>query len=512
MVKSKKTAEYGDFQTPSGLAKAVCALLAREGLRPAAIVEPTCGIGSFLFAALDQFKDADQAVGVEINRSYIEHARACLRRRAHSASVEFLEADFFATDWAGLIAALPEPILVLGNLPWVTSAHLGKLGSTNRPPKSNFQDRKGLDAVTGKANFDIAEWMLIQLIEAMNGRRGSLAMLCKSSVARKTLLHGWRLGVMTERSAIYAIDAQRHFDAAVDAALLVTHFAPGLCDRQAKVFSSLHADAAQTTLGYDDGTLLADAAAYRRWKRLCGDGAAWRSGVKHDCSKVMELRREGGKYRNGLGELVQLEDECVFPMLKGSDIARRAKKRERFMVVPQRKVGEETAPIQRSAPRTWAYLTAHAELFDRRASSIYRNRPPFSIFGVGDYSFAPWKVAISGFSKKLEFVVVGPAGDRPVMLDDISYFLPCRTEEQARLAAELLNSPAARAFFGAFVFWDGKRPVTAELLRRLDLRKLAEELRKENEYDALFAAPCAGESPRKRPCKWGSGPDALWDS
>ena len=313
------------------------------------------------------------------------------------------------------------------------TAHLGKLGSQNLPPKSNFQERKGLDAVTGKANFDIAEWMLIQLIEAMNGRRGSLAMLCKSAVARRRFCTAGASGVMAERSAIYAIDAQRHFDAAVDAALLVTHFVPGSSDCQAKVFPSLHADAAQTTLGYEDGLLLADAAAYRRWKQLCGDGAAWRSGIKHDCSKVMELRRESGKYRNSLGELVQLEDEFVFPMLKGSDLARRAEKRGRFMLVPQRKVGEETTPIQRGAPDDVGVFDGpYADLFDRRASSIYRNRPPFSIFGVGDYSFAPWKVAISGFSKKLDFVVVGPVGGRPVMLDDISYFLPCQNEAQAR--------------------------------------------------------------------------------
>ena len=38
------------------------------------------------------------------------------------------------------------------------------LASPNLPSKSNFQNRKGLDAVTGKANFDISEWMLIQLM------------------------------------------------------------------------------------------------------------------------------------------------------------------------------------------------------------------------------------------------------------------------------------------------------------------------------------------------------------
>ena len=43
--------------------------------------------------------------------------------------------------------------------------------------------------------------------------------------------------------------------------------------------------------------------------------------------------------------------------------------------------------------------------------------------------------------------------------------------------AELLNSEAARGFFRSFVFWDSKRPVTAQLLARLDLGRLAAEAR-----------------------------------
>ena len=78
-----------------------------------------------------------------------------------------------------------------------------------------------------------------------------------------------------------------------------------------------------------------------------------------------------------------------------------------------------------------------------------------------------------------------------MVLDDTSYFLPCQTEKQAVYLAMLLNSPTARAFYGAFVFWDGKRPITADLLRRLDLRKLAAELGSEDEFDA-----CCGNQMR----------------
>ena len=79
----------------------------------------------------------------------------------------------------------------------------------------------------------------------------------------------------------------------------------------------------------------------------------------------------------------------------------------RWMLVTQTCVGEETSTIRERAPRTWAYLEAHGAALDRRGSSIYRGRPRFSIFGVGEYTFAPWKVAISGFYKRLAFKVVG---------------------------------------------------------------------------------------------------------
>jgi hypothetical protein len=46
-----------------------------------------------------------------------------------------------------------------------------------------------------------------------------------------------------------------------------------------------------------------------------------------------------------------------------------------------------------------------------------------------------------------------------------------------------------RAFYEAFVFWDTKRPVTADLLRRLDLQRLAEEIRWGEEFKRHFGEP-----------------------
>jgi len=146
------------------------------------------------------------------------------------------------------------------------------------------------------------------------------------------------------------------------------------------------------------------------------------------------------------------------------------------MVVTQQNVREDTFEIQRKAPRTWGYLEKYSEHLEGRASSVYRNRPRFSVFGVGPYAFSPWKIAISGFYKNLQFRAVVPIDGKPVVFDDTCYFLPCESRDEAQELLKLLNSQTARKFFDSLIFWDAKRPITADVLGTLNFAVLAMEL------------------------------------
>ena len=158
------------------------------------------------------------------------------------------------------------------------------------------------------------------------------------------------------------------------------------------------------------------------------------------------------------------------------------------VIVTQRRVGEDTDSIRSSAPKTWAYLARHATRFDKRGSAIYRGKPSFSIFGVGPYTFAPWKVAISALYKRLQFVKVGPSHGRPVVFDDTVYFLPCASEDEASFIETLLTSELTHAFFHSMIHWDVKRPITIDILKRLSLRKLASTLGLAATYDRFQRA------------------------
>ena len=72
--------------------------------------------------------------------------------------------------------------------------------------------------------------------------------------------------------------------------------------------------------------------------------------------------------------------------------------------------------------------------------------------------------------------MIAPFESKPVVLDGAAYFLSFENERDSRLIADSLNIPTATAIFSAFVFRDSKRPITIEILRRLDLTMLAQEL------------------------------------
>ncbi len=480
-----RTKERGDFQTPRELADRVCALLLEKGVRPASILEPTCGEGNFLLSALENFSSASEAVGVDINAEYVNQLRGEIARREDPRPIKIRHDDFFEVDWDEILDSLPEPILVIGNPPWITNAELTRLGSDNLPRKTNLWNFSGLDSLTGKSNFDISEWMLLHLVEQLEGREAVLAMLCKTSVARKVLLYTWEHDIQMASSSIHLFDAAETFGVSVDACLL---FYKTTRRESCKVYNGLSEEVHETIFGFRDGRLISQARLYDRWKHLQGDEHyRWRSGIKHDCSKVMELERVDGGYRNKLGELYDLEISYLYPMLKSSDVAKgNVLEPRKWMLVTQKSIGENTRSISETAPRTWEYLQDHSDLLDSRKSSVYENRPRFSIFGVGDYSFALWKVAISGLYKKLQFAVIGSYEGKPIVLDDTCYFMPTGSQAEAEYLAGLLNSEVASQFFEAFIFWDKKRPITAGILRRLDLVKLARELGTEDQMRAFW--------------------------
>lgn len=481
--------EFGDFQTPCELASQCCQVAQDRLGRFDTIVEPTCGAGAFLEAAARIMRPG-QLIGYEIHRSYVELARQRISRLNKTVCQVRCE-DFFALDWSAERTRIAGRVLFLGNPPWVTNSTLGAIESSNLPGKSNVEGLLGIEALTGASNFDIAESILQSLIDAMRPEQDALAMLVKTSTARKVLKFAWKQKWFFSHASLYQIDAGRSFGVSVNACWLLLRRSSETASPTQVCYRSDRLDkpATKIALGWRDGRLVSDPLEAAATQHVYGEGGTpWRSGLKHDLSRVLELVERDGLLFTQDGRRVDIETDYVYPLAKGSDVANlRTECRRRRVLVPQRAINDSTQTMSGAHPKTYRYLQAHRAAFAGRRSSIYRNRDPFAVFGVGRYTFAPWKVAICGLYKRLAFAVFGPVDGRPVIFDDTTYFLSFDSESQARHVEKLLASDIAVRFYTARLFWDAKRPVTAGLLRSLDLSAVAGEIGCGDEHQRLFA-------------------------
>ncbi|MDR0592715.1 MAG: hypothetical protein LBG60_05560 [Bifidobacteriaceae bacterium] len=456
--------ELGDFQTPDELATACLKVLRLPS--DARILEPTCGRGSFLRAAA-ALSPRSERLGIEIQEEYARQAAAWGKVQVGSVFAINLAADL---RWQSR-----GQLFVVGNPPWVTSAELNRMGSANLPRKENFKGAKGLDAVLGSANFDVCEYIILKALNEIRSQF-TLGMLCKTQVARNVMEFAASAHLPVAASAIYRIDARRWFGAGVDACwLTVAVDASVACCYETAVYDDAFNPGSPPAcrFGVVDGLMVADVDKYKPVRDADGKCPyEWRSGLKHDASSVFELVATPAPVTRE-GVPLDLEADCLFPLLKGTDVFRgRHRELTKWVIVPQRTFGEDTASLKRRAPKTWSYLNARSEVLDGRKSSIYRNRPRFSVFGHGDYTYAPYKVAVSGLHKTPIFRLIVPIGGKPVVLDDTCYFLPFSDITEALLVTAALNSPECVELIESLVFWDSKRPITKRLLARIDLGRL----------------------------------------
>ncbi|PIY30773.1 MAG: hypothetical protein COZ08_11035 [Bacteroidetes bacterium CG_4_10_14_3_um_filter_42_6] len=131
-------------------------------------------------------------------------------------------------------------------------------------------------------------------------------------------------------------------------------------------------------------------------------------------------------------------------------------------------------------------MIQHQAHFDARKSSIYNNKPLFSIFGIGDYSFKPYKVAISGLYKTFHFTLILPQENKPVMLDDTCYLIGFEKVEFAVYSLILLNSDTTVQFLQSVTFSDAKRTFTKDVLMRINLLELGRMIDKQYLADELI--------------------------
>ena len=488
VIKENNNKDFGEYQTSLHLTDQICKYLKEINYQPEIIFEPTCGEGSFILSAIQNFPTLKHVYCLDVQRKFEFYFKLNLLKLSFEKDfniiVEFYRDSIFNHEFSKQFKEIMndnKELLILGNPPWVTNTQLSSMNSENLPLKTNLKSLKGIEAITGRANFDITEAILIQISRIFSDLKCKIAILCKRSVIRNIVRDGSKLDLNFSNINSLHIDAKKEFNINANAALLVADV--GSDNGTTCRVSSFYTKKDLHEFGWiTKQRFVSDVVNYKKFEYLDGGHEIespileWRQGVKHDAIKVMVLKTgPNGNMINGLNEILDFENDLLYPFLRGSTLNKSIIHKEpppNLLILTQKALNEDTIAISSQYPKLWAYLLAHSDILDHRKSQIYKNRPRFSVFGIGEYAFRPFKIGISGFHKIPKFSLIYPINNKPVMLDDTSYYLSFNNINDAFFIWILLNSEEVKHFLNSISFLDSKRPFTKRTLMRIDIQKL----------------------------------------
>jgi hypothetical protein len=177
---------------------------------------------------------------------------------------------------------------------------------------------------------------------------------------------------------------------------------------------------------------------------------------------------EGAKVQ--VPEVVEaVEPDLLYPLLRGRDVQRwKAKPSACILMVqdPEKRRGYSEEWLQANYPFTHGYLkkehfeevlrkrAAFKRYFTRKDKNnrIVETGPFYSMFNVGPYTFAPWKVVWRYVASDFIVAVAEPYNGRLIVPNEKLMLVACENDQEAHyLCATLNSSPIRLAVRGFFV-------------------------------------------------------------
>jgi methylase of polypeptide subunit release factors len=197
---------------------------------------------------------------------------------------------------------------------------------------------------------------------------------------------------------------------------------------------------------------------YRGYAGACtwANGVYWLRvlGARPDGLLMVENLHEEGDLTVPRIQTV-IEPDLVYPFLRGRGVGRWSAKPSDYILVPQNPVtrtGVDESWMKVHLPRTYSYLLQFRDILERRAG--YKkffdpDKDPFySIYDVGEYTFAPYRVMWRQMVRRINATVVGSKadealGEKRLVTQHVVTLVPFQDEEEAFYFCAVMNSSMA---------------------------------------------------------------------
>lgn len=537
----------GEFYTPRWLAEHVLDAVGYPGQNPGRLLDPACGSGTFLLAALDRLRQvpgtprerlAQMLAGVtgfDLNPVAVLSARA-----------NYLLAVADLLDDAApplLPVALRDAILdsgdvpqagwdvVVGNPPWIA---WDSLPPDYRQATKSLWQKYGLfslsarEARHGGAKKDLAMLMLYVAADRYLRDGGRLGMVITQTVLQSKGagdgFRRFRLGEEGSPLEVLRVDDLSRFQPFADAsnwtATLVLRKGQPTTYPVAYWKWSRHG-----CLPAEDGPLpegvftqeacraapIAPERPGSPWlvlpdrfgpspERLLGpsdyqahlgvnsggaNGVYWVE-VLGPGEGGLRVRNLPGRGKQAVPQVeAVIEPDLLYPLLRWGDIARYVARPRAHVLLAQdsqTRRGIEPQQMAERWPKTLAYLEQFEPLLRSRAA--YRRYQAeaayWSMYNVGPYSLAPWKVVWRRMDQQVRAAVVDEQDDpllgrRPVLPQETGVLIAAGSADEAYYLCALLNSAVVDFLVHAHSVRGGKGFGTPSMLEFLRLKRFCPE-------------------------------------
>ena len=151
-----------------------------------------------------------------------------------------------------------------------------------------------------------------------------------------------------------------------------------------------------------------------------------------------------------------IEPNLVYPLLRGRDVQRWHAKPSAHIILaqdPQTRRGIPESEMKHRWPKTYAYLKQfegnpkkpeHGTLRGRATHAvrgpIQKGAPFYSMFAVGPYTMAKWKIVWREQSSMFQAAFAGLRAQRAMLPDHKLMMVPCASQQEADFLLGMLNS------------------------------------------------------------------------
>jgi len=150
-----------------------------------------------------------------------------------------------------------------------------------------------------------------------------------------------------------------------------------------------------------------------------------------------------------------IEDFFVYPMIKTKHVEKWKINGYIYtlqMHDPIRKVGYDERWVKINFPKTYSHLKSFEDILKKRRSGVVRQLmekgPFYSMYAIGGYTYAPYKVVWNQMGNQLSACVVNKVDDKflgkkLVLPEHVLAFIPTENEDEAHYICAILNSSIA---------------------------------------------------------------------